>query len=230
MQECSFQGDQKVGRWWTADLERAFVRQHLKRVPSWLETYHLTLLTLVWSGLAVGSGVLAAALDPLWLLGIHVAVAGQYLSDLFDGAVGRARGTGLVRWGFYMDHLLDFGFLAALWLAYLWILPPAALPWLALLLGLSCALMAHSFLAFGATGEFRISHFGVGPTETRIGLLGLNSAVVVLGPLWLAASLPWLCLGAGLTLALLVFRTQRALWLFDLAAKNATADERSGML
>ncbi len=227
---ASFQGDRKVGRWATAPLERRFVERGLPHIPGWLETHHLTLLTLVWSGLAVACGALAAHLHPLWLLGLHVAVCGQYLSDLFDGAVGRARDTGLVRWGFYMDHLLDFVFLGAFWLAYLWVLPANALPWLALLVALSGALMAHSFLAFGATGVFRISHFGVGPTETRIGLLALNGAVVVLGPGWLAAWLPGLAGAAALVLAAVVFQTQRELWRSDVAAKRATAEAPSGTL
>ncbi len=225
-----FDGDRKTGRWWSARVERRFVRRNLSRVPRWLETYHLTLLTLAWSGLALSCGALAATQDPRWLWGLHVAIVGQYLSDLFDGAVGRARGTGLVRWGFYMDHLLDFVFLAALWLAYLWVLPTTALPWLALLLALSGTAMAHSFLAFGATGEFRISHAGFGPTETRIALLGLNTAVVTWGAPWLAVVLPWLCLGAAAALALIVFQTQRALWQRDLATKAAARGDDSGML
>ena len=228
MHENPFRGDRKVGRWLRADREGRFVERHLSRIPPWLETHHLTLLTVAWSALALASGALAASVHPLFLLGLHVAIAGQYLSDLFDGAVGRARGTGLVRWGFYMDHLLDFVFLGALWLAYLWILPAASLPWLALLLLLSSALMAHAFLAFGATGEFRISFAGVGPTETRAALLALNTAVLALGSGWLASALPWFNLAAATALVALAFQTQRALWRRDMAAK-ATA-EGSGIL
>lgn len=226
----TFRGDQKVGFWWTAAWERAFVARGVPRVPPWLETYHLTLLTVVWSGLAVACGWAAAAWDPAWLWGIHLAIVGQYLSDLFDGAVGRHRETGLVRWGFYMDHLLDFAFLGALWISYLWILPAAGLPWLLLLVALSGTTMAHTFLAFGASGEFRISQWGVGPTELRLGLVGFHTAVVLLGGAWLAALLPWLCGGSALALVAQSYRTQRELWRHDLAVKGGALAAKSGTL
>ncbi len=219
-----FGGDQKVGRWATAKLERALVARAVGRIPRGLETYHLTLCTLGWCALALASGYAAAALDPRCLWGIHLALVGQYLTDLFDGAVGRHRDTGLVRWGFYMDHLLDFVFLQALWMAYLWILPGAALPWLMLLAALSGACLAHTFLAFAATGEFRISRFGVGPTELRAALLGLNTAVALLGGAWLAQWLPALCAGAALGLVSLALPVQQELWRRDFAAKRAKCD------
>ena len=202
----------------------------MTRVPRALETYHLTLFTLGWCALALASGYAAAALDPRFLWGLHVALVGQYLSDLFDGAVGRHRHTGLVRWGFYMDHLLDFLFLQALWLAYVWILPGDALPWLMLLLALSGASMAHTFLAFAASGDFRISRFGVGPTELRLALLALNTAVALLGAGWLAQWLPALCGVAALALIALALPTQRSLWNRDFATKHDTEEVRSGRL
>ena len=32
-------------------------------------------------------------------------------TDSFDGALGRRRDTGIPKWGYYMDHLLDFVFM-----------------------------------------------------------------------------------------------------------------------
>ena len=218
VETTQFGGDRKVGRWGVATWEQAFVARNVGRVPPWLETYHLTLLTLVWSAAILGAGFLAAG-NRWWLLVSGAAIAAQYLSDLFDGAVGRYRNTGLVRWGFYMDHLLDTVFLASIGLGFAWMLPAAALPWLAAAIALALTLMAHSFLGFGATGEFRISHFGVGPTELRIGLIAFYGAVIAMGPEWLARFLPWACAGLGVALALVAFRTQRALWRADIAAR-----------
>ena len=35
----------------------------------------------------------------------------HYFTDHFDGKLGKYRDTGLRKWGFYMDHLFDYGFL-----------------------------------------------------------------------------------------------------------------------
>jgi phosphatidylglycerophosphate synthase len=216
----------KVGRWLLAGWERRFVARNLQRVPSWLETHHLTLLTVPWCAAVLASGWLAAHVDLRWLTLASLAIALQYLTDLFDGAVGRARETGLVRWGYFMDHLLDFAFLCSLLFAYGLLVPAASMPWLLALFGLMGTLMASEFLAFGATGEFRISHFGVGPTELRLLLIGANQAVVALGPEALARALPFAVAAVALAGVTIVFRTQQRIWQLDMKAKRRTADGR----
>ena len=49
MIQAQFGGDKKTGKWAFANLERRMVTWLVPKVPSWLETYHLTMLTLVWS-------------------------------------------------------------------------------------------------------------------------------------------------------------------------------------
>ncbi len=49
MVEAQFGGDKKTGKWAFANLERRMVAWLVPKVPSWLETYHLTMLTLAWS-------------------------------------------------------------------------------------------------------------------------------------------------------------------------------------
>jgi phosphatidylglycerophosphate synthase len=214
-----FAGDRKVGRWLFADLERAFVRRAVPRVPRLLETWHLTLMTLVWSAGVAFFGWLAAG-DVSWLWGASVMIALQYLTDVLDGAVGRHRGTGLVRWGFHMDHLLDFVFLSAIWIGYVWLLPSAWAPLVRLLFALSGALMVNGFLAFAATNEFRISHGGVGPTEIRLGFIGLNTALIAFGTGILPGVLLALAGGIALALTAIVHRTQRELWRRDLSPQG----------
>jgi len=216
---------QKVGRWLLAGWERRFVARNLHRVPRWLETHHLTLLSLPWCAAVLAAGWLAAHVDLRWLTLASVAIGLQYLTDLFDGAIGRARDTGLVRWGYFMDHLLDFAFLCSIVIAYGLLVPAASMPWLLALFGLVGTLMASEFLAFGATGEFRISHFGIGPTELRLALIGANQAVVALGPDALARSLPFAVGGALLVGVVVVAQTQRRIWKLDMKAKARTADQ-----
>lgn len=215
----------KVGRWLLADWEGRFVARHLHRVPPWLETHHLTLLTLPWCAAVLAAGWLASHVDLRWLTLASAAIALQYLTDLFDGAVGRARDTGLVRWGYFMDHLLDFVFLCCIVGAYGMLVPAASMPWLIALFGLVGALMASEFLAFGASGEFRISHFGVGPTELRLALIGANQAVVALGSDALARALPFAVAGVAVAGIAVVVRTQRRLWTLDMKARARAAEE-----
>ena len=104
-----FAGATKTSTSILSPLERRMVSTVLPKLPAWLETYHLTLLTPVWSALIIAFSSLAAGnIRWLWLVSLMVLL--QYLTDHFDGKVGRYRNTGLVKWGFYMDHLLDYFF------------------------------------------------------------------------------------------------------------------------
>ena len=47
----------------------------------------------------------------------------QWLTDSLDGAIGRYRNVGLIRWGYYMDHFLDYIFLCSILIGYSLILP-----------------------------------------------------------------------------------------------------------
>ncbi len=42
----------------------------------------------------------------------------QWFTDSFDGALGRHRDTGIPRWGFYMDHFLDFVFMCPVFIGW----------------------------------------------------------------------------------------------------------------
>lgn len=215
---------QKTGRWWLAGWESRFVAHWVTRIPAWLGTHHLTSATILWSALAIACGWLAAQGDLRWLCGVSLAIALQYLSDLFDGAVGRHRETGLVRWGFYMDHLLDFVFLCSLFVAWSLVLPASAQPWFFGLLGVAGASMVSSFLAFSATGEFRISHLGVGPTELRLAAIVATQALAFFGPAPFARALP-LALGISLVLlAGLIGANHRRLWALDMQIRARPAE------
>ena len=116
MKEKSFGGDKKVGQSILSGPEKALVRWGQDKIPLWLETYHLTLLTVLWSLLTVFFGFLAKGnISWLWLVSLMIVF--QYLTDLYDGAIGRSRNTGLIKWGFFMDHFLDFVFINSLVLA-----------------------------------------------------------------------------------------------------------------
>src|ERR1041385_6752167 len=65
-------------------LERRLARFVLPRVPHWLETYHLTLLTLVWAvGIALFGYLAADNLRWLWMTNLMLVL--HYFTDHFDG-------------------------------------------------------------------------------------------------------------------------------------------------
>lgn len=215
-----FGGAVKAGESLLTGPERRLVACCVSRVPPWLQTYHLTLMTILWSLLILAFGWLARG-NIHWLWAISAMIVCQYVTDLFDGAVGRLRDTGLVRWGFFMDHFLDFVFLCSLITAYYMVAPAGFDVWFMLLLGLTGAHMVHSFLAFAATNEFRIAFHGIGPTEMRLVFIGTNTFIIFTWPRYYEVTIPLLTLLVLVGLVFAVSCTQRRLWRLDLAAKAA---------
>ena len=222
MTQSQFGGDKKTGKWAFANLERRMVTWMVPKVSSWPETYHLTMLTLVWSiGIVVASLLARASLHWLWLVSGFIVL--QYLSDVLDGAVGRHRDTGLFKWGFYMDHFLDFLFLASIIVGYSLALPHIAGYWFFALLVVGGALMVNSFLSFAATNEFQIATLGIGPTEIRL-FFFVNAAMVLFGTAWLPFALPVILGILTITLAWSVWQSHRRIWGIDMESKRSRSD------
>ncbi len=217
-----FAGDKKAGESMLGRWEKQFVKRWVTRIPSGIETYHLTALTLLWSLLALGFFWLAQTQNNLhWLWGVSVMIAFQYLTDLFDGAVGRHRDTGLIKWGFHMDHFLDYVFQSAIVIGYAIIAPPGLQFYFFGILLLTGGFMVNSFLWFAATNRFEISYLGVGPTEIRILNILLNASITFLGTSWWPVTVPIFFAVFLVGLTVLTFITQKRLWRIDMEAKAA---------
>ena len=89
-----FQGDKKFGQSILHKPEEALKHILLPWVPRWLETYHLTLMTVPWCGLILLFSYFAR-FNIHWLWGVSIMIVAQYITDLLDGAIGRQRNTGL---------------------------------------------------------------------------------------------------------------------------------------
>jgi archaetidylinositol phosphate synthase len=226
MQREQFALATKTGSSLLSPLERRLAARVVPRIPAWLGTHHLTLMTLAWCAGLGAFGWLARG-DGRWLWGSSAMIALQWLTDFFDGKVGKHRDTGLVKWGFYMDHLLDFLFLCAVLAGYAFVLPERAHLGLFLVLAVFCGFMVNSFLAFAATGRFRISHGKLGPTEFRIALVVVNALLAAYGTRLMAKSLPFVAAGGFVVLCLLAYKTQRELWLRDMEHKRRTDRARA---
>ena len=231
MEKQGFGGAAKAGESILGALEKKFVARWVNRVPFWLETHHLTLLTIPWTGLVIASAwQVRESGDIRWFWGVSLAIVLQYLTDLFDGAVGRTRNTGLVKWGFYMDHFLDFVFQCGLIIGYAIIAPPQQnLDWWFFgILAITSGYMVNSFLCFAATNEFEIYFFGIGPTEIRIYFLALNCTIILLDPTraYFAICVPIYTGFLAVGLIVLVWKSHTKLWAIDMADKSKFSDEK----
>jgi phosphatidylglycerophosphate synthase len=215
-----FAGAGKTNTGWLVPLERRLARFVLPRVPRWLETYHLTLLTPVWAILIVVFSYLAAR-DLRWLWMVNLMIVFHYFTDHFDGKLGKFRDTGLRKWGFYMDHLFDYGFLCSILIGYSFLLPQRAIFIMMLVLCVFSAFMFHTFLMLAATEEFKVSFSRFGPTELRVALIVINGLLVRFGTRGLNGALPWVAGCGTVALVLLAYRAQKRLWQSDMLAKQA---------
>ena len=210
-----FAGAQKTNTSFLSPLERRLAPLVIPRIPSWLETYHLTMLTLLWSLMILVFSALAARnIRWLWLVSLMIAL--QWVTDHYDGKVGKYRNTGLVRWGYYMDHLLDYFFLCSVVIGYSFILPEQSRLQLLLMLALFAAYDFSTFLAFTALQELKISHLKFGPTEFRLALIIINGLLIWFGTKHMISGLKWVNAGAAVGLVFLIYGTQKKIWQLDM--------------
>jgi phosphatidylglycerophosphate synthase len=218
MQNEQFAGASKINTSFLTPLERRLAPVVLPRIPSWLQTHHLTMLTLVWSALILLFSYLAARnLKWLWLVSLMILL--QYITDHYDGKIGKYRNTGLVRWGYYMDHLLDYFFLCSVIIGYAFILPDRSRYQLLFMLAVFGAYDFSTFLAFAATDRLKISYLKFGPTEFRLALIVINTLLILYGTKYMISGLKYVNAGAVVGLCLLVYRAQKQIWDLDMEQK-----------
>lgn len=210
-----FAGAHKTNTSFLSPLERRLAPLVVPRIPKWLETYHLTMLTVVWSLMILVFSFLAAR-NLRWLWAVSLMIALQWVTDHYDGKVGKYRNTGLVRWGYYMDHLLDYFFLCSIIIGYSFILPERACFQLLLLLALFAAYDFSTFLAFAAMGKLKISYLKFGPTEFRLALIIINGLLSSFGTKHMLGGLKWVNAGAAVGLCFLIYGTQKKVWQLDM--------------
>lgn len=216
----NFAGDRKVNNSFLKPLELRLQPIVLPRIPKCIESNHLTMLTLLWSALILTFSYLAAR-NIRWLWLVSLMIVFQYITDHFDGKLGKYRNTGLVRWGYYMDHLLDYFFLCSVIIGYSFILPHSSRYQLLFLLALFGAYDLNTCLAFAAIEEFKISYLKFGPTEFRLALVVINALLVRYGTRHMIGGLKYVNAGALVGLALLVYQTHRKIWQMEMGRKRA---------
>jgi hypothetical protein len=87
------------------------------------------------------------------------------------------------------------------------------------------AFMVNSFLQFAATNQFRISYWGIGPTEIRIVFILINTLIIYVNQVVLVQALPYVLGAAIFGLFFTAYNTQRELWQIDMANKAEAEGE-----
>jgi phosphatidylglycerophosphate synthase len=169
-----------------AQAEKQALIWMAERLPSWVNSDHLTALGL-FAMVVAGGAYWASAWTDVWLLVVVGGLAVNWFGDSLDGTVARVRNHQRPTYGFYVDHVVDI--LSALFLFGGLGLSPYMSPVMALLLLVAYLMIsAEVYLATHARGIFRVSMFKVGPTELRI--------LLAVGTLYLLHK-PWVELGGS---------------------------------
>jgi phosphatidylglycerophosphate synthase len=217
----NFRGDKKAPmKTLLAKYERKLIDKNVSRFPGWIQGYHLTLMTIPLSAGLIIFGYLARQ-NYAWLWGSSIMIFLQWFTDSFDGALGRLRDTGIPKWGFFMDHLLDYVFMCSILIGYSFLFEGLNRQLIYLLIPVFGCFMVSSYLSFGATGEFKITYLAAGPSEIRIYFIILNFLIMIFKTAWLTKILIYLFPVSIVVLCVVVYRTQKYIWKMDMQAKNA---------
>jgi len=159
----------------TARVERRALAWLAERLPSWVNSDHLTLVGFVAMFLAGASYALARA-NRVGLILATIFLALNWYGDSLDGTLARLRNRQRPRYGFYVDHMIDT-------VGGLFLMGGLAISGIVdwrIALGMFIAFLMLSvevYLAAYTLGEFRLSVAKLGPTEIRI-LLALGNTAL----------------------------------------------------
>jgi phosphatidylglycerophosphate synthase len=169
-----------------AEPEKRALHWLARRMPSYINSDHLTLLGLI-SMFAAGASFWAAKWNKYALIGVVIFLALNWFGDSLDGTLARVRQCQRPRYGYYVDHVIDLAGTAVL-------LSGLAMSgymnsFIAIALLASFMLVeAEVYLATYVEQIFRLSCFWIGPTELRV--------VLAIGTLQLMHN-PWVHLGVS---------------------------------
>jgi len=185
-----------------AKPEKRLLTWIASRLPKWILPDDLTALgVLAAIGVAVAYQLANDSLSWLWVASGLLVV--QWFGDSLDGTLARVRKIERPTYGYYIDHLVDAIATAAIGIG-LGLSPLMLLSIGTLIVVAYLILSINVYLESYAFGRFSIGYGLIGPTEVRLILVALNTAVA---------------LGAGLDFVLVDLR----LTLFDVIGLGIAA-------
>jgi phosphatidylglycerophosphate synthase len=178
------------------------------RMPVWLKPDHFTGLGVL-AALGIAAAYVLSNGDSAWLWAASGLLVLHWLGDSLDGTLARVRKSERPRYGYYLDHLVDAFATAAIGIGL------GLSPHMLLAVGLAIVvvylmLSINTYLETHAFGVFTLGYGRFGPTEARLILIALNTAIALgLGVDVLGMSLLD-ALGIGLAAAMVIALIGRA--------------------
>jgi archaetidylinositol phosphate synthase len=160
-----------------AKPERRLLRSIAARLPRSILPDDLTLLGVVAS-LGICAAYQLSNGSSAWLWVASVLLVVQWLGDSLDGTLARVRGIERPKYGYYVDHLVDAISTAAIGIG-LGLSPYMLLSVGTLIVVVYLILSINVYLESQAFGRFSIGYGLVGPTEMRLILIALNTALAL---------------------------------------------------
>ena len=210
--------NQKCGESLLRKYEKKYLNQLVLKMPKWLKSYHLTLLSIIWSLLVILFSCFAKEnIRWLWLVSFIILL--QYFSDYFDGSIGRYRKEGLMKWGYYMDHFLDYVFLSSIFGGYFMIVDDPYKSYVFLFFIVLTGFMINSFLYFSVSKKFKYSYLKIGPTEGRFLVIIFNFLIVIYTKEVLENSIIYFLMFFIILLVCSVYKTHKEIWSLDMDSR-----------
>jgi archaetidylinositol phosphate synthase len=148
-----------------------------RRLPRWVLPDDMTIL-----GVAAAFGVCGAYQlsngGRGWLWAASALLVIQWLGDSLDGTLARVREIQRPKYGYYVDHLVDAISTAAIGIG-LGLSPFMLLSIATLIVVAYLILSINVYLESYAFGRFALGYGRIGPTEVRIVLIALNTALAL---------------------------------------------------
>ena len=158
-----------------ARTEKRALRWMARRLPRWVLPDDLTALgVLAAIGICVAYQLSNDGRGWLWVASALLVV--HWIGDSLDGTLARVREIQRPRYGYYLDHLVDAVSTALIGIG-LGLSPYMLLSIGALVVVAYLILSINVYLESYALGRFSIGYGLIGPTEIRLVLIALNTAL-----------------------------------------------------
>src|SRR3954452_15055459 len=162
-----------------------------ERLPARGMPDHLTALGVA-AAAAIAAAYALSSHGAGWLWAASALLVVHWLGDSLDGTLARVRRTERPRYGYYLDHLVDAVATAMIGIG-LGLSPHLLLATGLLVVIAYLVLSINTYLETQSLGVFSLGYGCFGPTEARIALIGLNTAMA------LGVPLHFTLLGVGLS-------------------------------
>ncbi len=148
-----------------------------KRIPGRIKPDHLTALGVLAS-IGIAAAYVLSNGDRMWLWAASALLVVHWLGDSLDGTLARVRRSERPRYGYYLDHLVDAFATAAIGIGL------GLSPYMLLAVGLAIVvayliLSINTYLETHAFGVFTLGYGRFGPTEARLMLIAVNTALAI---------------------------------------------------